>query len=129
LTILGAALAANALLQVDFSSAQQILHPFVGSWLGILAVALLGPIVEEVIFRCIAIVWLSSFCRGWVAVLLAAIPFAFVHASSAEHMLFAFAAGVTLGATYQLSGSIVPGLLAHVCINSIALSQVMGHTA
>ena len=68
--------------------------------LGFVAVGLLAPLVEEIVFRgAILRALLSQFSKAWVAILISAVLFAAIHANPAQ-MPHAFVVGLLLGWMY-----------------------------
>lgn len=91
---------------------------------GILTIALIGPIVEELIFREAIIGY--SICNGMKplrAVLMSAILFGIIHVNPAQ-VPFAFAMGMLFGLVYLRTRSIVLTGIIHIINNSIAALQV-----
>jgi hypothetical protein len=93
---------------------------------GYMVIALLPPVVEEMVFRgCV----LKSLLRWkprhrWAMIALSALFFALVHLNPAQ-MPHAFLIGLLLGWMYMRSGSIVPGVAYHWANNTAA--YVMYH--
>lgn len=89
---------------------------------GYFVIALLAPLVEELIFRgAILRALLEKIKRQWVAIAISALFFSLIHANPAQ-MPFAFVAGLFLGWTYYRTGSILPGVAYHWINNSIAFA-------
>lgn len=87
---------------------------------GYLAVGLLAPLVEEIVFRgAILKSLLSAFRSHWAAIVVSSLLFAFVHGNPAQ-MPHAFLVGILLGWMYWRTGSIVPGVAYHWVNNTIA---------
>lgn len=87
---------------------------------GYVAVGLLAPLVEEMVFRgAILRSLLSAVSRPWIAVVLSAVLFAVVHANPAQ-IPHAMLVGLLLGWMYMRTDSIVPGVAYHWVNNSIA---------
>lgn len=99
--------------------------------LGILAIAFLGPVAEEVCFRG-AIVggMLRRGHRPWVAALVSSLLFGLVHFNPAQ-VPFATAMGLMLAVLYMRTGSLLLPLLVHVVNNSLSVLQlrIMGEAA
>lgn len=99
--------------------------------LGILAIALLGPVAEELCFRG-AIVggMLRRGHRPWVAVLVSSLLFGLVHFNPAQ-VPFATAMGLVLAVLYLRTGSLLLPILVHVVNNSLSVLQLclMGDVA
>ena len=87
---------------------------------GILSIALLAPILEELLFRGAIQGYLQSVLKHpWVAILIASSIFGVVHMNPAQ-ILFAFPLGVVFGWLYYRTGSLLPGIVGHLLNNSIA---------
>lgn len=87
---------------------------------GYVAVGLLAPLVEEMVFRgAILRSLLSTMSRPWAAVVVSAVMFALFHANPAQ-MPHALLVGLLLGWMYMRTGSIVPGVAYHWVNNTIA---------
>ena len=93
---------------------------------GYMVVALLPPLVEEMVFRgCVLrslLQWKPQ--RRWAMIALSALIFALVHLNPAQ-MPHTFLIGLLLGWLYMRSGSIVPGVVYHWANNTAA--YVMFH--
>lgn len=90
--------------------------------LGYLAVGVLAPIAEEMVFRgAILRRLLASMAprMSWVAVVMTAALFGVVHGNMAQG-LNAFVLGLLLGWMYLRTGSIVPGIVFHLTNNTIS---------
>lgn len=87
---------------------------------GILAMGIMAPVAEEVLFRGIIMRsllrerWAES--RPWLAVLISALLFSLVHMNP-DQMLGAFAMGVFSGWLCHRTGSLFPGIVAHMTNN------------
>jgi membrane protease YdiL (CAAX protease family) len=88
---------------------------------GYMVVALLPPLVEEMVFRgCILkslLQWKPQ--KQWLMIALSALIFALVHLNPAQ-MPHTFLIGLLLGWMYVRTGSIVPGVVFHWTNNTIA---------
>lgn len=91
---------------------------------GILAIAVLGPIVEELTFR-EAIIGnlLKKNVAPWTAILFSALCFGLIHANPAQ-IPFACIVGVILGIIYVKTGNVVVTSIIHIINNSIAVLQM-----
>ena len=88
--------------------------------LGFVAVGLLAPLVEEIVFRgAILRALLQWFSRAWVAILVSAVFFALIHANPAQ-MPHSFVVGILLGWMYWRTRSILPGMVYHFVNNAVA---------
>ena len=88
---------------------------------GYMVVALLPPLVEEMVFRgCILkslLQWKPQ--KQWLMIALSALIFALVHLNPAQ-MPHTFLIGLLLGWMYVRTGSIVPGVVYHWANNTAA---------
>lgn len=87
---------------------------------GYLAIGLLAPVAEEIVFRGAI---LRSLLRGmrnhWVAIAISAVIFAIIHGNPAQ-MPHAMLVGLLLGWMYYRTDSLVPGVAFHWANNTIA---------
>lgn len=88
--------------------------------LGILSIALLAPISEELTFRAGILGSLSEGRSPWRAVLLSALIFAVAHMNPVQ-MPVAFVMGLLLGWAYWQTGSLLVPCLIHIMNNSLAV--------
>lgn len=86
---------------------------------GYLAIGLLAPLAEEVVFRGAILRSLLTSMKPWTAIAISALFFSLVHMNPAQ-MPFAFLAGLLLGWMYWRTGSILPGMAYHWANNSAA---------
>ena len=93
---------------------------------GYMVIALLPPVVEEMVFRgCVLrslLQWRPK--RTWMMIALSAAIFALIHMNPVQ-MPHAFLIGLLLGWMYVRTGSIVPGVAYHWANNTVA--YVMYH--
>lgn len=98
---------------------------------GILSVAVIGPVVEELVFRegvCGYLIRNGS--SPWRAIWISAILFGIIHFNPAQ-IPFAILMGVILGVIYVKTGNIVVTSIIHILNNSFAVVQmkVLGEEA
>ena len=87
---------------------------------GYLAISLLAPLAEEIVFRGAALrSLLASRLSPLAAILISALLFAVAHLNPAQ-MPHAFLVGLLLGWMYWRTGSILPGMVYHWANNSSA---------
>lgn len=101
------------------------------SVLGIVAIAIVGPVVEEIVFR-------EAVCGGLIrkgvdikyAVIFSALCFGIIHMNPAQ-IPFAFVVGLILAVIYVKTGNIVVTSIIHIINNSLAVVQmnVLGENA
>ncbi len=88
------------------------------SAVGILSIAVLGPISEEVLMRRIILRDMEAATgSAWGGILISAAIFAIIHFNPAQ-ILFAFPAGVLLGWLYCKTGSLLTPICVHMLNNS-----------
>lgn len=92
--------------------------------IGILAIALVGPVCEEFTFR----EGIQGFLHrngasSWAAILFSALCFGIIHMNPAQ-TFFATLLGIILGIIYYKTGNIVVTSIVHIINNSIAVSQM-----
>lgn len=99
------------------------------SILAVLSIAVLGPAIEELVFRRIIIDECTVYFKGrqWAAILLSAILFGVIHMNPAQ-MAFAAGAGIIFGWIYCRTGSMLPGFVGHVINNSIGVIDMRTQT-
>lgn len=92
------------------------------------ALAVAGPIVEELVFRGLLLSKLAEHCPAWLAVVVSGVAFGAIHASAwtlteiigvLPHVGF----GIAVGALYRWSKNLWPPICVHVLTN---LSAVLG---
>ena len=84
-------------------------------WLVIAVAVIIGPIVEEFIFRKIFIDTLSEFGRGY-SIILSSVAFGVFHGNFSQ-VLYATLLGFILGYIYVKSGRLLYSVLMHVALN------------
>lgn len=89
-----------------------------GGLFGVLAVAVVAPIVEEFIFRGLIMTRLSKAVPGWLAIVLSAAIFGVCH-GNAVWFGYAFVLGAVFGVMDWKAGSIWPSIMGHVTFNAI----------
>lgn len=94
-----------------------------GGVIGLIAVVLVAPVVEEFIFRGLIMTRLAGAMPGWLAVMVSAAIFGVCHGHPVW-FAYAFVLGVVFGLMDLRLGSIWPSILAHMVFN--AIGQVFG---
>lgn len=84
-----------------------------------IALVILAPIAEEILFRGYLFGALKKYLRSWQVILITAIIFAFMH-GSLNVGVDTFALGIMLATLRASSGSIWPSILLHMMKNSLA---------
>jgi len=91
---------------------------------GILAIAVIGPVIEELVFReGICGYLMRNGSNTWRAIWISAIFFGIIHFNPAQ-VPFAILMGVILGVIYAKTGNIVITSIIHILNNSIAVIEV-----
>lgn len=91
---------------------------------GILSIAVMAPLVEELLFRgAIQGHLLKQGMKPASAILIASAVFGIIHMNPVQ-IPFAFALGLIFGWLYYRTGSVVPGIIGHFINNSIACFQM-----
>lgn len=91
---------------------------------GVLAIAVIGPIVEELVFReGICGYLIRSGSSPWRAIWISATLFGIIHFNPAQ-IPFAILMGVIFGVIYTKTGNIVLTSIIHILNNSIAMIEV-----
>lgn len=93
-----------------------------GTVAGVIAVALVAPVVEEVIFRGLMMNRLSRVMPGWLAVVISAAVFGVCHGHPIW-FAYAFVLGAVFGFIDLRAGSVWPSILGHLVFN--AISQIL----
>ncbi|MGD0833189.1 MAG: CPBP family glutamic-type intramembrane protease [Candidatus Dormibacteria bacterium] len=94
--------------------------------LAVLAVAVVAPISEEIMFRGFIFRYLQGRLPLWGAVVASAVIFSAAHAGWQEPTLFLpiFADGLVLAYLCAKSGSIWPGVMVHMTINIVGIIAI-----
>jgi len=97
-----------------------------GEWLAILAIAVVAPAAEELIFRGFLYGTLRQRMSWWAAAAVSGLAFAILHAASVGGYVLLllpalFLAGVVLAAVYEWTRSLVPGMVVHASYNLFAV--------
>lgn len=89
-----------------------------GGVIGLIAVVLVAPVVEEFIFRGLIMTRLAGAMPGWLAVMVSAAIFGVCHGHPVW-FAYAFVLGAVFGFIDLRAGSIWPSILGHVAFNAI----------
>ena len=115
---------ATELLHIDLpENYNELFKSMMGHDLGFLAIGILAPLAEEMVFRGAILRTLLSAVgkqRRWLAIGITALLFAVIHGNLAQGF-GAFFLGLLIGWMYYRTGSIVPGVVFHWVNNSIAV--------
>jgi membrane protease YdiL (CAAX protease family) len=89
----------------------------------ILAIVIVAPVAEEVIFRAGILKYFMQGMPKWIAIILAAMIFGSLHAGPIG-FLYATFGGMVLGWLYTLFKSIIPTVIFHISYNAIQLIPI-----
>lgn len=91
-------------------------------WLAIIGVAIVAPVVEEIVFRGMVFGWLRGRLPVVWAVVISAVLFSLEHIGFLQVTLFLpiFSTGIVLAILYHHAGSVWPTVLVHGIFNLIA---------
>ena len=107
---------------------QDTFHGMSRNVFGIISIAIMAPLVEEMLFRgAIQGYMLRKGMKPLHAILIASAIFGIVHMNPIQ-IPFAFAIGMIFGWLYYRTGSVVPGIVGHFINNSIACIQIATST-
>lgn len=115
-------------IEMDENTQQIITSMMKEPW-GYVAIGILAPLAEEVVFRGAilrTLLGIMSKKNHWVAIMISAAIFGIVHANLAQ-FINALLMGLLLGWMYYRTGSLVPGILLHWVNNTMAyvLANIM----
>ena len=108
-------------IEMDENTQQIITSMMKEPW-GYVAVGILAPLAEEVVFRGAilrTLLGIMSKKNHWVAIMISAAIFGVVHCNQAQ-FINALLMGLLLGWMYYRTGSLVPGILLHWVNNTMA---------
>ena len=118
-----------SILLVDFDKlssgevegTEQQISNLTGEILGAISISILAPIAEEIGYRGVLLGGLLRMrCKPWVAIVLSAIVFALVHGFSVK-LFGTMVFGIITGWLYWRTRSLIPGIIAHIVNNSLAV--------
>lgn len=98
---------------------------------GALCIAIVGPLVEEIVFReCMLGHMLRNGANHWVSIIVSSLVFGVIHLNPVQ-IPFATAMGIILSIVYYKTGNIVLTCIIHILNNSAAVVQmyVLGDAA
>lgn len=90
------------------------------SWLGILCIAVLGPILEELLFRGAITKALLKQYNPAKAIIISALVFGIIHVNPAQ-VVSAASIGLLLAWIYYKTASLIPCILIHILNNSLSV--------
>lgn len=97
--------------------------------LGIISLAFLGPLLEEVLFRgAIQGLLMRFFGRPWPAIIVAALVFGVFHMNPVQ-IVYATLLGIVFGWIYYRTGSLMSVIVGHVLNNSLAVATTVAFSS
>ena len=95
--------------------------------LGVFSLAILAPLLEEVLFRgAIQGVLMRYFGRPWPAIIVSALVFGVFHLNPIQ-VVYATLLGIVLGWIYYRTGSLLSVIVGHVLNNSLAVATTVAY--
>ena len=104
---------------------KQLFESIMGNRWGYIALGILAPVAEEMVFRGAILRTLLAYFNNrlpWIPIVVSALLFGAVHGNLAQ-FVNAFALGLVLGWLYYRTHSIIPGLAWHWANNSVAYAM------
>ncbi|EKX98911.1 CAAX amino terminal protease family protein [Hoylesella saccharolytica F0055] len=104
---------------------EEMFKSIMGNRWGYLALGILAPLAEEMVFRGAILRTLLNYFNGrmyWIPIIVSALLFGLVHGNMAQ-LLNAFLIGILLGWMYYRTESIVPGIVLHWVNNTVAYTM------
>lgn len=101
---------------------EKLFEQIMGKPTGYLAIGILGPLAEEMVFRGAVLRTLLKMMDGkwhWVAIIISALIFGAVHGNAVQ-FVHASVLGLLLGWMYYRTNSILPGVIFHWVNNTVA---------
>ena len=98
----------------------EIVHDLGQLGMSLLLLAVLAPLVEELVFRGLLYGWLAGRWGRTVGWIVSSLAFAAAHAEPA-HIILVFPLGLLFGWLRQRTDSLLPSLVAHIANNGLAL--------
>ena len=106
---------------------EKIFNTLIKSPVGLIAICLLGPVCEEIVFRGgVMKPLLQRKVKPWTAIWVSAIIFAVVHGNLVQ-MLYALMVGLVMGIIYYRTASLILTSIAHIINNSVSAWILLNH--
>ena len=119
----GVVIAVDLLFPVE-ETVEGLFRPFANHWAGWMALVLVVPLVEEIVFRAAVLELLLPRLRPTYSLLCSALLFSVVH-GDARQAGAAFFVGLAFGLAYIKTRSVMPGVIAHAAANAMGLALVL----
>lgn len=106
---------------------EETFNSMLGSVWGILAIALFGPICEEVVFRAgIIKPMLNAGASPMAAIITSAVVFGLIHGNPAQ-IFFAMLVGIVFGVVYTRTKSLIITTLGHIFNNTLSVILMLAY--
>ena len=100
-----------------------IIESMLTSGAGIISMAIIAPILEELLFRgAIQGFLLHIFKNPWVGIIIASLLFGVIHGNPIQ-IFYATCLGIGFGWIYYRTGSLLPAIVGHIFNNSLAVAS------
>lgn len=100
-----------------------IIESMLTSGAGIISMAIIAPILEELLFRgAIQGFLLHIFNNPWVGIIIASLLFGVIHGNPIQ-IFYATCLGIGFGWIYYRTGSLLPAIVGHIFNNSLAVAS------
>ncbi len=101
----------------------EIIESMLTSGAGIISMAIIAPILEELLFRgAIQGFLLHIFNNPWVGIIIASLLFGVIHGNPIQ-IFYATCLGIGFGWIYYRTGSLLPAIVGHIFNNSLAVAS------
>ena len=101
----------------------EIIESMLTSGAGIISMAIIAPILEELLFRgAIQGFLLHIFKNPWVGIIIASLLFGVIHGNPIQ-IFYATCLGIGFGWIYYRTGSLLPAIVGHIFNNSLAVAS------
>lgn len=103
----------------------EIIETMLTSGAGIISMAIIAPILEELLFRgAIQGFLMHIFKNPWVGIVIASLLFGVIHGNPIQ-IFYATCIGIGFGWIYYRTGSLLPAIVGHIFNNSLAVASNM----
>ncbi|MBQ4063530.1 MAG: CPBP family intramembrane metalloprotease [Bacteroidaceae bacterium] len=102
---------------------EEIIETMLTSGAGIISMAIIAPILEELLFRgAIQGFLMHIFKNPWVGIVIASLLFGVIHGNPIQ-IFYATCIGIGFGWIYYRTGSLLPAIVGHIFNNSLAVAS------
>lgn len=101
---------------------EETIETMLTSGAGIISMAILAPVLEELLFRgAIQGTLMHFFKNPWVGIVIASLLFGVIHGNPVQ-IFYATCLGLGFGWIYYRTGSLLPAIVGHILNNSLAVA-------